>query len=208
VVISETGDAGPACASLLAGEGADVHLVVGNDTGTPARDLGGVRVHHGGLGAGGSAVGEALNRDGRVDAVVVCQPTGPPRAALEVDGTAELFDAWETVVQTVDAYQAALPSMIEHGWGRLVCVTTTGTKWLSGSTDSVGALVGLGLLGMHKAAVADVAPHGVTANAVLVDRESPADDVAALVGFLVSDRAGYLNGVAVALDGATSPAVF
>ncbi len=208
VVVCEDGETGPACATLLAGEGASVHLVVGEHSGVSDRGLGGVRVLRGGLQAAGDTVTEARARDGRVDVVVVCQPTGPSRSVLEVEGAAELFDAWEVVVRTVAAYQAALPSMLERRWGRLVCVTTTDTKWLSDRTDSVGALVGMGLLGMHKAAVADVAPHGVTANAVLAERDGPADDVAALVGFLASDRAGYLDGVAVGLDGAISPAVF
>ena len=208
VVVCEDGDVGPACAAVLAGEGANVHLVMGERARVPDRELGGGRVLRGGLQVAGEATAQAGARDGRVDVVVVCQPIGPPRSILEMEGATELFDAWEVVERTVAAYQAALPSMLEQRWGRLVCVTTTDTKWLSDRTDSVGALVGMGLLGMHKAAVADVAPHGVTANAVLAERDSAADDVAALVAFVASDRAGYLDGVAVGLDGAISPAVF
>ena len=207
VVVAEAGDVGPACAALLADEGASVHLVVDERSEASGRDLGSVQVHPGGLPAGAGVVGEAV-AEGRVDAVVVCHPVAPPLPILDVGSAAELFGAWEVVVDTVAAYQAALGSMFERGWGRLVCVTTTDTKWLSDRTDAVGAMVGMGLLGMHKAAVADVAPHGVTANAVLAERDSPPDDVAALVGFLVSDQAGYLDGVAVSLDGAVSPAVF
>jgi NAD(P)-dependent dehydrogenase (short-subunit alcohol dehydrogenase family) len=115
---------------------------------------------------------------------------------------------WSSVEAIVEAFRAALPDMTERHWGRLVTVTTSAVKWLSDDSDELGALAGFGILGMHKAAVADVARSGVTVNAVLRERHTSPDDVADLVAFLVSDRAGYLEGVAVSLDGAASPAVF
>lgn len=39
VVVCEDGETGPACATLLAGEGASVHLVVGEHSGVSDRGL-------------------------------------------------------------------------------------------------------------------------------------------------------------------------
>ncbi len=179
---------GAACAHLLTREGATV--VSEELTGAAA------------------TVRDAVDKHGRVDAVVACTPQQWAQSIIDVDDVSSLYDLWSAVETIVEAYRAALPGMIEQRWGRLVTVTTNAVKWLHDGSDELGALAGLGILGMHKAAVADVARSGVTVNAVLRDGDTSPDDVADLVAFLVSDRAGYLEGVAVSLDGAVSPAVF
>jgi NAD(P)-dependent dehydrogenase (short-subunit alcohol dehydrogenase family) len=98
--------------------------------------------------------------------------------------------------------------MCQAGFGRLVAVVPGAVKWLDDGTDELGVLAGLGVLGLNKSAVADLARFGVTTNAVLRGEASDPGDVAAAVAFLLSGPAGYLQGVALSLDGATSPAVF
>jgi NAD(P)-dependent dehydrogenase (short-subunit alcohol dehydrogenase family) len=160
------------------------------------------------LADGARTMSDVMTGHGRIDVVVAIAPQTGARSLAAIDDVADLNAAWETVVSTVAAYRAALPSMATRKWGRLVCVTSSSTKWLSDETDEVAAMVGLGLLGMHKAAVADVAPDGIVANAVLRGVDADPADVASLVTFLCSLGAGYLDGVAIALDGAKSPAVY
>jgi NAD(P)-dependent dehydrogenase (short-subunit alcohol dehydrogenase family) len=188
VICADVGAEASACERALRAEGAVVVV--------------------GALRHGEHAVLDTLAAHGRVDVIVAVAPQAGPRSLAAIDDVAALNDAWETVVSTVAAYRAALPSMASRQWGRLVCVTSSSTKWLSDETDEVAAMVGLGLLGMHKAAVADVAPDGIVANAVLRGADVDPADVASLVTFLCSTGAGYLDGVAIALDGATSPAVY
>jgi|GEM_PF-1803549 len=180
---------GAACARLLTDEGA---TVVSADQ----------------LADTATAVGRAIAAHGRVDAVVACTPRPRATTITDVDDPAALYEVWGWVESIVEGYLAALPGMMERGWGRLVSVMTNSVKWLDDGSDELGALAGWGILGMHKAAVADVARSGVATNAVLRDGEATAEDVANVVAFLVSEGAGYLQGVTMSLDGASSPAVF
>jgi NAD(P)-dependent dehydrogenase (short-subunit alcohol dehydrogenase family) len=180
---------GAACADRLGDEGAHVITVDA-------------------LANAATAVKRAVADRGRVDAVVMCTPQQWEQSIVEVDDVSALYELWSSVESIVEAYRAALPTMIDGRWGRLVTVTTSAVKWLHDGSDELGALAGLGILGMHKAAVADIARSGITVNAVLRGGDTAPQDVADLVAFLVSDRAGYLEGVAISLDGATSPAVF
>jgi NAD(P)-dependent dehydrogenase (short-subunit alcohol dehydrogenase family) len=154
--------------------------------------------------AGG--VEQAVREFGRVDGVVICLPvndTGLLDASID-----DLYATWAAVECVAAAFRAALPIMIERGFGRLLSVVANSVKWLSDDADELGSIAGLGVLGMHKAAVADVARYGVSVNAIV---RADADDhvgVAATVAFLLSEHAGYMQGVTIALDGATSPAVF
>jgi NAD(P)-dependent dehydrogenase (short-subunit alcohol dehydrogenase family) len=94
------------------------------------------------------------------------------------------------------------------GWGRIVTILPGETKWLHDDTDELGVLNGLGMLGLNKGAVADVAPTGVAVNALLRAPNSSPRDVADAAAFLLSEGAGYLHGITIALDGAQSPAMF
>jgi 3-oxoacyl-[acyl-carrier protein] reductase len=184
VVVVAGGDARTreACTARIAAEGADVREVALEP-------------------AAAADVGDA-------DAVVVVVGGGPVRSLLEVHDAEELRDHWRDVTSTVELYRAALPGMVARRWGRFVAVVGSGAKALQDDADDVDGLVGLGLLGLHKSAVADVAQHGVTLNAVLRHRGADPHDVAAAVAFLLSDGAAYLQGTTIALDGATSPVVF
>ncbi|MCU1344495.1 MAG: 3-oxoacyl-(acyl-carrier-protein) reductase [Acidimicrobiia bacterium] len=189
VVAAADGAEGAACAATLSGEGATV--VVADQ-----------------LSQAADAVRRTIAEHGRLDAVVACTPQQWELSITDVVDVSSLYDVWSSVEAIVEAFRAAVPSMVEQHWGRLVTVTTSAVKWLHDGSDELGALAGLGILGMHKAAVADVARSGITVNAVLRARDTDPADVADLVAFLVSDRAGYLEGVALSLDGAVSPAVF
>lgn len=154
--------------------------------------------------AGG--VEQAVRECGRIDGVVICLPAND--TALLDASIDDLYANWAAVECVAAAFRAALPIMTERGFGRLLSVVANSVKWLSDDADELGSIAGLGVLGMHKAAVADVARYGVSVNAIV---RADADDhagVAATVAFLLSEHAGYMQGVTIALDGATSPAVF
>lgn len=144
---------------------------------------------------------------GRLDGVVMCLPQSPSRQVLAA-GVEELYDSWTAVEAVAATFRAALPTMTARGWGRLVSVMSGSVKWLADDSDELATLAGLGVLGLHKSAVADVARSGVAVNAVLRSIDSDPVDVAAVTTFLLSEPAGYLHGVTIGLDGARSSSVF
>lgn len=190
VVVVAGGDGADrqACVALLTAEGA---VVVESDT----------------LAGGGDAVARALAEHGRVEGVAAYLPNIAGRNVIDAEIEA-LYESWSAVEAVAAAFRAAVPSMIDTGWGRLVSVTTGAVKWLDDDIDELGVMAGLGVLGMHKAAVADIAQFGIATNAVLRGADSTSDEIAATVAFLLSDDAEYLQGVTISLDGAISPAVY
>ncbi len=121
--------------------------------------------------------------------------------------------------------KAALRGMMRQRWGRIVNVSSAvalrGNPGQAAYTASKS-----GVVGMTRSIAREVGPRGVTVNAVcpgLVDTEmvsvlteerwaymiehtpvgraaTPAD-VAAVIGFLMSDEAEYVNGAVVPVDG-------
>jgi NAD(P)-dependent dehydrogenase (short-subunit alcohol dehydrogenase family) len=121
-----------------------------------------------------------------------------------------------------------LPSMQEKGWGRIINISSTAAT--GGLNRQPGyAASKAGLLGLTRTVALEFAPYGITCNAVLpgliqtekVDELPPdireaavehipagrlgkPEEVAALVVFLASPGAGYINGVAIPIDGGAS----
>jgi NAD(P)-dependent dehydrogenase (short-subunit alcohol dehydrogenase family) len=124
--------------------------------------------------------------------------------------------------------QCTAPAMAERGWGRIVNIASVGL--LSGMAHQAAyAASKAGLLGLTRSVTQAYAANGVTCNAVLpgviatpLVRSMPEparaagialtpagrlglpDEVAAVVAFLCSDAAGYVNGVALPVDGGMS----
>ena len=123
------------------------------------------------------------------------------------------------------AVQACLAGMRERRWGRIVVISSGAA--LNGLPGQVAYSASkAGLLGMVKTIAAENAARGLTANAVLPGmvatekvRAMPAEvlerlrgvlpagrmaepaEVAALVGFLASEEAGYVTGQTIGIDG-------
>ena len=122
------------------------------------------------------------------------------------------------------AIRAALPHMLRQGHGRIINISSISSGGAF-KQASYGATK-LGLISLTRSVALEFAPAGITANAVLPGligtpkaltapqdildgalRTIPAGrlgrevDVAELVAFLASDRAAYINGAAIPVDG-------
>lgn len=124
--------------------------------------------------------------------------------------------------------QSFAPLMAERGWGRIVNVSSNAAR--TGGTVSNSALYAASkaaLLTLTKSVAREFGPAGVTANTIApgaiatdmahsgrseqakaallaqipVARFGTPADVAALIGFLVGEESGYINGATVDING-------
>jgi 3-oxoacyl-[acyl-carrier protein] reductase len=149
-------------------------------------------------------------------------------AGVRRDGLAIRMDRdqWDDVVATnltgaFNCTHRVLGSMLAARWGRIVNVSSIVAE-RSNPGQANYAAAKAGLLALTRTVAKEMARKGITCNAVvpgLIDTEMtedvreqllpaiPAaragtpDEVAACVGFLCSEEAGYVNGAALAVDG-------
>jgi NAD(P)-dependent dehydrogenase (short-subunit alcohol dehydrogenase family) len=123
------------------------------------------------------------------------------------------------------AVQAVLPAMVDAGWGRIVLVSSLAARG-GLHLQAAYAASKAGVVGLAKTVALEHARDGVSCNAVLpglIETEAvvsmpepireatiavtPArrlgrmEEVAHLIGFLVSDEAGFVNGAEIPIDG-------
>jgi 3-oxoacyl-[acyl-carrier protein] reductase len=110
-------------------------------------------------------VGDTIKAFGKVD-VVLANAGGPPPGPFLGHDHATWVRALETnLLSTVSLFRAALPGMIERKWGRLLVITSlSALEPIPGLILSSAARAGV--LGLVKALSDEVAPHGVTVNAI------------------------------------------
>jgi 3-oxoacyl-[acyl-carrier protein] reductase len=172
---------------------------------------------------------ESVERDlGPIDILVL--NTGGPPGADPLEFTREQWEAAhrELVVAPIEMIERVVPGMRERHFGRIVSISSSAarepipTLMLSNSHRP-------GLLGAFKTLAHKLAADGITLNTILPGRiatdriahlygsieeaervareEIPAgrlgtaEELAAAVAFLCSERAGYITGVALPVDG-------
>lgn len=175
-------------------------------------------------GATKALVERAIEGLGGVDVLVV-NTGGPPKGPIEQLTAEQWHEGFQSLwMSAVEGIQAALPGMKERRWGRILLVTSLAAREpMAGLGISNGLRAGL--MGLVKTVSNEVAEHGITINGVqpgyhATDRlkalgvseekmaaEIPArrlgrpEEFGALVTFLASERAAYITGQSIVIDG-------
>jgi 3-oxoacyl-[acyl-carrier protein] reductase len=161
--------------------------------------------------------------------ILVANTGGPPKGGPLDNSIAEWEAAYRSLVLGVRVLvEAVLPGMRERGWGRIVNVGSNSTVEPI-PTLAISNSVRQAAVGFLKTLSREVAADGITVNTVITGKfatdrlaenegslenaeRSARETVPAgrlglpeefgdLVAFLASDRAAYINGVAVPIDG-------
>jgi NAD(P)-dependent dehydrogenase (short-subunit alcohol dehydrogenase family) len=144
------------------------------------------------------------------------------------------IEQWDRVLAvnltgTFHCLQAAVPDMIEAGWGRIVTISSSSAQ--SGAPRMAHYVASKGgVIGLTKALAVELAPNGITVNtippraietpmthraeeqgnlpsldriakAIPVGRVGTADDIAAACAFLCSEDASYITGQQINVNG-------
>jgi 3-oxoacyl-[acyl-carrier protein] reductase len=172
---------------------------------------------------------EAIERDlGPIDILVT--NTGGPPGGNPLEFTREQWESAhrELVVAAIEMIQLVVPGMRERGFGRVVSVSSSAAKEpIPGLLLSSAHRPGL--LGAFKLLAKELAPDGITLNTILpgriatdrishlhgsiekaqevakdtipAQRLGTAEEIAAAAAFLCSERASYITGTYVLVDG-------
>jgi len=175
-----------------------------------------------------AALIEALLVDSGVDILVNC--AGWDRVEPFLDSTPSTWDRLIAINlrAPIQLMHGLLPGMADKGWGRIVNISSDAGR--VGSTgESVYSACKAGLLGISKTVAREFARKGVTVNAVCpgptdtpllqevaadrpnvvealkrgipIGRLGQPDDISAAVAFICSERAGYITGQVLSVNG-------
>lgn len=201
-----------ATATDLQGEAAEVEAVTGDVTSS---------------GDVSRMVERALERFGAIHVLVNNAGVLRPTAVIDIEE--DEWD-WVVNVNLKGTYlcsRAVLPAMRREGWGRIVNFSSTAGKNVSTLGGAHYTAAKAGVLGFTRHLAQEEARHGITVNAVcpgLIDTEMVRNtigakrrrsyarsfpisrlgkpgEVAELVAFLASDRAAYITGASLDING-------
>ena len=177
-----------------------------------------------------AALGEVRTKLGPVAIMVTSAGLDRFEAFAEIT-----TESWERVLAvnltgTFHCVQAAVPDMVAARWGRIVTISSSSAQ--SGALRMAHYIASkAGVIGLTKALALELAPHGITVNAippgmidtpmlrraeangdlfnieklasrmVPVGRAGTPEDIAAVCGFLCSEEASYVTGQVVGVNG-------
>ncbi|MDP9327435.1 MAG: SDR family oxidoreductase [Actinomycetota bacterium] len=228
---------GMAAARALGGEGLAVGVCATTDRiyervaelGRDGVDAGGFVADLTDAGAARSVVDAALDRFGRVDVLV--NNAGMVTVAMddpEERRFVEITDAeWESTIAmnlttAFNVTRAALPGMLDRGWGRVVMVSSVTGPVASNPASAGYSAAKAGMDGLMRAIAIEAGRRGVTVNSVApgwiatgsqtpeetvaglhtpVGRSGTPEEIAAVIAFLASNGASYLTGQSISVDG-------
>lgn len=169
----------------------------------------------------------AVSNHGRVDILVNAAAIRPHVPFLEL--TADDWERVRSVILDGALYctQAALRTMVEHGWGRVLFFVGDGA-WSGGAERGHVSAAKLGLVGLCRSLATEFAPHGIRLNVVSPGRIDTArdaswyptpmdrvdgipagrlgrpDEIAAACLYLVSDESAYVTGQTLHVNGGSA----
>jgi 3-oxoacyl-[acyl-carrier protein] reductase len=180
-------------------------------------------------------VHDVAKQFGRLD-VLFCNAGGPPAGRFE-DQPAEAWQRAIdlNLLSTIHLARAAIPIMRKAKWGRVICLVSVAAKQpLPGLILSTTARAGV--LGFAKALADEVALDGITVNSICpgfiaterideltktkpemmkqmlaqipMGRVGNTGELAAAVAFLASERASYISGAVLQVDGGFTRSIF
>jgi NAD(P)-dependent dehydrogenase (short-subunit alcohol dehydrogenase family) len=178
-------------------------------------------------GAPAAIAQRTLDRFGRID-ILINNAALPLTTRFEQISAEEWRQALEVnLTAPFLLIQAVLPVMKRQHYGRIVNVSSTAGRMVSTLGGAHYTTSKTGLLGLTRAAAKELGPHGVTVNAVcpgMIDTEltresasaatlaqlaagypvprlGTAIEVADLICFAASERAGYITGASLDING-------
>jgi 3-oxoacyl-[acyl-carrier protein] reductase len=160
--------------------------------------------------------------------ILVPNAGGPPPGTFATTPLDAYLPALElNLLSTVAMCHAAVPSMADQGWGRVIAITSHSVRQPI-ATLILSNTARAGVTGFLKTLATEVAPHGITVNSVQPgshatdrlrsthggDLEAAShiptrtigrpEDFGAIVAFLCSDQARFITGAAIPVDGGAS----
>lgn len=180
----------------------------------------------------GAAVGRIVEERGRIDGLV--NNAGWNRIEPVHEMAPETWKQCLDVDLngTFNCLRNALPAMIERGSGSVVNISSIAAWETTEEHGAAYSAAKAGVIALTRVTAAEVGRHGIRVNAIapgliyndflrkiypdeffdsyaerrsLVGRIGQPDDVAALAGFLLGERAGYITGEVYGVSGGVAP---